>query len=42
MEDNVEYYCTFCSTGCNEWVCHMCNDYKGIVKVGPTQTMREL
>ena len=35
-----DYYCTYCSMETNEWVCHSCNEYKGIVAL-PTQTNRE-
>jgi hypothetical protein len=43
--DNAEYFCTYC----NEFLphmpvamaCHMCGEYKGIIKVSPTQTNEE-
>lgn len=36
----INYFCTYCMHETNEWVCHSCNEYKGIVAL-PTQTNEE-
>ena len=43
MEETYEYYCTYCSEPQPHMevasACHLWGEYKGIVEVGPAQTI---
>lgn len=37
----TDYFCTYCMQETNEWVCHSCNEYKGIIRVSANTNNEE-